>query len=228
MARPTSADRSFLDAWSVTELISNKSLRPPIATAKRDSPWASLVRNVTDRGGNTFKLFAAKLPASANSAIIDPARFSRERQMDLCAWCHAGAGSSLQPAFSYIPGEALDKYLALPQPDPSAPVDVHGSQVEMLERSQCFQKSGMTCLTCHDVHAVQHDLSEFSQRCLSCHKSGSAMFPKRGHQVASDCIGCHMPLQETNLIVFDQDGKKAKPKVRNHWIKVYSEALPSP
>ena len=57
----------------------------------------------------------------------------------------------------------------------------------------------------------------------SCHKPGSAMFPKRGHQVASDCIGCHMPLQETNLIVFDEDGKKVKPRVRNHWIKVYSK-----
>jgi Cytochrome c554 and c-prime len=172
--------------------------------------------------------FAAKFPASASSAVINPARFSRERQMDLCAWCHAGAGSSIEPAFSYTPGEALDKYLTLPQPDPSAPVDVHGSQVEMLERSQCFQKSGMTCLTCHDVHTVQHDLSEFSQRCLSCHKPGSTMFPKRGHQVASDCIGCHMPLQETNLIVFDQNGKKARPKVRNHWIKVYSEVPANP
>lgn len=167
--------------------------------------------------------FTTKLPASAGSAIINPARFSRERQMDLCAWCHAGAGSSIQPAFSYTPCEALDKFLTLPQPDPSAAVDVHGSQVEMLERSQCFQKSGMTCLTCHDVHTVQHDLSEFSQRCLSCHKPGSTMFPKQGHQVASDCIGCHMPLQETNLIVFDENGKKAKPKVRNHWIKVYSQ-----
>ncbi|HZW80139.1 MAG TPA: multiheme c-type cytochrome [Candidatus Deferrimicrobiaceae bacterium] len=167
--------------------------------------------------------FAAKLPASTSSAIIDPARFSRERQMDLCAWCHAGAGSSIAPAFAYVPGESLDKYLTLPQSDPSAPVDVHGSQVEMLERSRCFQKSGMTCLTCHEVHAVQHDLSEFSQRCLSCHKPGSAMFPKQGHHVASDCTGCHMPLQETNLIVFDQNGKKARPKVRNHWIKVYSQ-----
>jgi hypothetical protein len=167
--------------------------------------------------------FAAKLPASASLAILNPARFSRERQMDLCAWCHAGAGSSLKPAFSYIPGEPLDKYLTLPQPDPSAPVDVHGSQVEMLERSQCFQKSAMTCLTCHDVHGVQHDLAEFSQRCLSCHKPASEMFPKQGHDVASDCIGCHMPLQETNLIVFDQKGKKARPEVRSHWIKAYSQ-----
>jgi hypothetical protein len=179
-------------------------------------------------GREHVQTFSAKLPVSASSAIINPARFSRERQMDLCAWCHAGAGSSIEPAFSYTPGKALDKYLTLPQPDPSAPVDVHGSQVEMLERSRCFQKSGMTCLTCHDVHAVQHDLSEFSQRCLSCHKPGSGIFPKQGHPVGSDCIGCHMPLQETNLIVFDQNGRKARPKVRNHWIKVYSEAPPNP
>jgi hypothetical protein len=31
-----------------------------------------------------------------------------------------------------------------------------------------------------------------------------------------------MPLQETNLIVFDQNGKREKPRVRNHWIKIYT------
>jgi hypothetical protein len=30
-----------------------------------------------------------------------------------------------------------------------------------------------------------------------------------------------MPKQETNLIVFDALGKRKKPEVRNHWIKVY-------
>jgi hypothetical protein len=167
--------------------------------------------------------FAAKAVSGAPSGILNPVRFSRERQMDLCAWCHAGHGFPLEPAFSYLPGESLDKYLRIPQPDPAAPLDVHGSQVEMLRRSRCFQKSSMTCLTCHNVHAVQHDLAGFSRQCLNCHKPGSAMFPKHDHQAASDCIGCHMPMQETNLIVFDQNGKKARPKVRNHWIKVYSE-----
>jgi hypothetical protein len=37
-----------------------------------------------------------------------------------------------------------------------------------------------------------------------------------------------MPLQETNLIVFDQNGKKARPKVRSHWIKVYSRVVSPP
>ncbi len=172
--------------------------------------------------------YAAKPASGAASAILNPAGFSRQQQIDLCAWCHAGAGMALRPAFSYVPGEALDQYLRLPQPDPTAPVDVHGSQVEMLERSRCFQQSGMTCLTCHDVHKVQHDLKAFSNSCLSCHKPETAMFPKQDHQATSNCIDCHMPLQETNLIVFDQNGKKARPKIRSHWIKVYPGVVSSP
>jgi hypothetical protein len=171
-------------------------------------------------GRDHVQHFAAK--SAIDTAILNPARFSRDRQMDLCAWCHAGAGVSLQPAFSYVPGEAIQKYLGIDAPDPNAPVDVHGSQVELLEKSRCFQKSTMTCLTCHDVHVVQRDLDEFSQRCVSCHKAGTAMFPKQAHLATSNCIDCHMPLQETNLIVFDQNGKREKPRVRNHWIKIYT------
>jgi Cytochrome c554 and c-prime len=164
---------------------------------------------------------SSEVSGSSGSAILNPARFSRDRQIDLCAWCHAGHGVALARSFSYLPGEPLDKYIELPQPEPKAEVDVHGSQVELLEKSRCFQSSAMTCLTCHDVHTAQHDPSAFSQRCLNCHKPGTAMFPKLGHQVASNCIDCHMPRQETNLIVFDSNGKKARPQVRSHWIKIY-------
>ena len=161
------------------------------------------------------------------AAILPPAKVSRDRQMDLCAWCHAGPGVTLAPAFSYLPGEPLDKYLELPKADPNAEIDVHGSQVELLEKSRCFQSSTMTCLTCHDVHTVQHDLFAFSQRCLGCHKPETSMFPKLGHQLGSNCIGCHMPMQETSLIVFDWNGRKARPQVRSHWIRVYRSAAQS-
>lgn len=174
-------------------------------------------------GRDHAERFSAKASSAAGSGILNPGRFSRDRQMDLCAWCHAGAGTSLQPAFSYVPGEPLDTSLRLSEPAPAAPLDVHGSQVEMLERSRCFRNSSMTCFTCHDVHKVQHDLGTFSNECLSCHKPETAMFPKQNHQPTSNCIDCHMPLQETNLIVFDQNRKRARPKIRNHWIKVYAE-----
>ena len=165
---------------------------------------------------------AAKSAPPAASAILNPARFPRDRQMDLCAWCHAGAGFPLLPPFSYTPGDSLDKYIDLPPPDPDAPPDVHGNQVGMLKQSRCFRSSNMTCLTCHDVHFTQHNLAEFSQRCLGCHKPDSATFSKASHPVSDNCIDCHMPRQETNLIVFDSNGRKMKPQVRNHWIKIYS------
>jgi hypothetical protein len=176
-------------------------------------------------GAEHAQRFATNPASAGDSGILNPAKFPRERQMDLCAWCHAGAGTSLQSEFSYTPGEPLDKYLRFTASDPSTPLDVHGSQAEMLERSRCFQKSAMTCFTCHNVHRMQHDASEFSKRCLSCHKPESSIFPKT-HRAADDCIDCHMPSQETELIVFDQNGRKAKPKIRNHWIRIYDGNSP--
>jgi len=165
--------------------------------------------------------------SGSTDGILNPARFSRERQMDLCAWCHAGVGWPLRPAFSYRPGDVLEKYIDLPPPGPSAPPDVHGNQVGMLEKSVCFRSSNMTCLTCHDVHVTQHDVAYFSAKCLTCHKPDSATFSKPNHPVTKNCVDCHMPRQNTQLIVFNFEGKRMTPQMRNHWIKVYPETLAS-
>ena len=161
---------------------------------------------------------------ASSAVILNPAGFSRDRQMDLCAWCHAGHGVPLRPSFSYVPGEPLDHYIQFPPTDPAAPLDVHGNQVELLKQSRCYRSSNMTCFTCHDVHAPQHDLAEFSKKCLACHKPGSAIFARADHPLTSNCIDCHMPKQETNLIVFDWKGTTVKPQIRNHRIKVYAAA----
>jgi cytochrome c554/c'-like protein len=166
--------------------------------------------------------YKQKTAAGVETGILNPARFSRERQLDLCGLCHAGLGKSVQPSFSYVAGEPLNQYVEFPAPDPNAPLDVHGSQIEALKKSRCFAFSKMTCLTCHDVHQPQHDLASFSERCLGCHKEQSCgIFATRGKQISNNCVDCHMPKQETNLIVFDALGKRKKPEVRNHWIKVY-------
>lgn len=172
-------------------------------------------------GRHHVELEAAKARKTSGSAILNPGRFSRERQLDLCAWCHGGRGTGVAPAFSYLPGEPLDKYIRLQGLVAQAPTDVHGDQVDLLKKSRCFQSSTMTCLTCHDVHTTQHDLRAFSQVCLSCHKPGTDRFPKMGHQVDGECISCHMPKQDTNLIVFDWKGDRMRPQVRTHWIKTY-------
>jgi hypothetical protein len=50
------------------------------------------------------------------------------------------------------------------------------------------------------------------------------MYTKLGSQIAKNCIDCHMPVQKSNLIVSDVNGADTRAKVRNHWIKVYSDS----
>lgn len=142
---------------------------PPNRYAKPDFAVGITCEKCHGPGREHVQHESAKLSRSSEPTVLNPSRFSRDRQMDLCAWCHAGQGVALAPTFSYLPGEPLEKYLELPRPDPKAELDVHGSQVELLEKSRCFQSSTMTCLTCHDVHTVPHDSFAFSQRLSLIH-----------------------------------------------------------
>lgn len=154
--------------------------------------------------------------------ILNPASLSRERQIDVCALCHAGPGTPKGPAFSFIPGADLGNYLTIPKDADDTPVDVHGHQVQLLESSRCFRLSGMTCTTCHDVHTQQRDPAYFSQRCLTCHRMESCgKYLTMGRQILSHCVDCHMPLRESNVIVFDASGHPVKPQVRSHRIAIY-------
>ena len=183
-------------------------------------------------GGEHVARYRAKTPPVSllEAAIINPARLSRERQIEICTLCHAGIGQALAPPLSYVPGDVLGRYLAFPKDEPDAPLDVHGSQVQMLERSRCFKSSAtMTCTACHDVHTPQRDLAAFAVQCQSCHKVESCrLFAKQGHEIDQRCIECHMPAQETaQIIISTVNGRSLQPKVRNHRIGIYpGSALP--
>jgi len=161
----------------------------------------------------------------AEGAIVNPVRLSRDRQMDVCALCHAGLGRPLAPALSFVPGDILGPYLDFPQLAPGAHVDVHGSQVQLLERSRCFQSNAtLTCTTCHDVHTPQREVTAFAAKCLTCHKvENCRTFPKLHHKIDSQCITCHMPVQETDQVISTANGKSFRPKVRNHQIGIYPD-----
>ncbi len=165
---------------------------------------------------------------SPGEAIVDPAKLPRDRQVDVCAVCHAGIGAApLAPAFSYIPGKPLQDYIELAAPDPKVKIDVHGNQVMLLQRSRCFQSSpAMTCTTCHNVHVQQRNAAGFSDRCLTCHNEDRCgEFKTKGHAIAANCIDCHMPVQESSLIVSGFEGKQVRAKLRSHWIRVYPQDL---
>jgi hypothetical protein len=164
--------------------------------------------------------------ATAADDIVNPAKLPRDREIDVCAQCHGGLGEDIAPAFSFKPGEPLDAFIKLQRPGPDAKVDVHGNQAALLKRSRCFQSSGtMTCSTCHDEHAPERTAASHASRCLACHQPKKCgMYAKLGAQIANNCIDCHMPVQKSNLIVSDVNGTDTRAKVRNHWIKVYSDS----
>ena len=178
-------------------------------------------------GEHVDRYRAPKPPQSlADAAIINPAKLSRERQIDVCSLCHSGPGESLTPPQSYTPGDVLANHLTFPPIAPGSHIDVHVSQVQMLARSRCFLSSPkMTCLTCHDVHKPERDLAVFASVCLTCHQvKDCRIFPKQGTQIATQCVACHMPLEVTEQIIISGDnGKKLQPKVRNHQIAIYPE-----
>jgi hypothetical protein len=154
-----------------------------------------------------------------------PVGLTRERQLDVCAQCHGGIGEAAAPAFSFVPGERLSDYVRLHRPAPDERVDVHGNQVALLERSRCFQSSpAMTCSFCHDSHAPERSAASYADRCTACHQPQECgLYAKRGPQIAANCVDCHMPVQASSSLVFDDDETRVGARVRNHWIRVYPE-----
>ena len=42
-----------------------------------------------------------------------------------------------------------------------------------------------------------------------------------GRKIADNCIDCHMRVEPTNAIASETAGAVIRPKMRNHWIKIY-------
>lgn len=148
------------------------------------------------------------------AAIVNPARLSPERQMEVCMQCHLETTSAQLPGalmrfgrgvFSYRPGEPLsDSILYFDQ----APGTGHDDKFEFvssvyrLRKSACFNSSGgqLTCTRCHDPH-IQPSRAEAlrttNRACEGCHETRIASLVKTGgHTAAADCATCHMPLRQ--------------------------------
>ncbi|MEO8050279.1 MAG: tetratricopeptide repeat protein [Acidobacteriota bacterium] len=151
--------------------------------------------------------------------IVNPARLSRERQLELCMQCHLETTSFRLPSaiirysrsiFSYRPGEALGDYvLHFDQPPKSG----HEDKFEIahaayrLRQSACFQKSSpsMLCTTCHNPHDIprgEEAAKHYTAVCLRCHADVvQKLVATNRHTASQDCTGCHMPKRRTDDVV---------------------------
>ena len=170
----------------------------------------------------------ARPQAKAGEAIVNPARLSRERKMDLCAECHSNALVHRGPAFSYVPGEPLDDHFRTVEV--KHPEEDHvANQVTYLRESKCFRNSEtLTCTTCHNPHRPRKTGPEAAQSaCLKCHQPvDCGERAKLPAAVQDNCVGCHMPVSKKVQVFFRTEAQEFEPPVNRweHRIGIYPAA----
>lgn len=167
--------------------------------------------------------------------IINPAKLTRQQNLDLCALCHGGNIQKTQPPFSFIAGNVLSDHFQIDSvSDASAAAgnfDVHGNQYGLLRASKCFRLSEtLTCNSCHGAHANEKGNTVlFSQRCMNCHSKEHNNFCKMNPALVpgleKNCIDCHMPEQPSRSIALFLPGKDVPvaSMIRSHFISIYKQ-----
>lgn len=164
--------------------------------------------------------------------IINPATFTRQQKLDLCALCHGGRLQKTKPSFQFTAGQSLGDYFLIDTlaTDPNK-IDVHGNQYGLLRASKCFQLSQtLTCNSCHNTHEKERgNLALFSQRCMTCHNKEQDKFcpmeKTLGPAITNNCIDCHMPIKPSKAIAvfLPESSSPTAALIRSHYIKIYPE-----
>jgi hypothetical protein len=166
--------------------------------------------------------------------IINPANFSRQQSLDMCALCHGGRLQKIKPSFEFTAGDKLSDYFLIDSVSKDAnSIDVHGNQYGLLKASKCFLKSKtMTCNTCHNPHESEKgNVAVFSQRCISCHNDEHSnavlckMASTLGEEINKNCSKCHMPEQPSMAIAVMLPGSEIPTPalMHTHLIKIYPD-----
>jgi len=150
---------------------------------------------------------AGKPGKEVRAAILNPAKLPRDRQLEICYQCHLLTTSDSLPAtirrdegdvFSYRPGQPSSDYAVHFDRAAGSGRDDKFEVVSAayrLRQSMCFQKSQLTCTTCHNPHStppVENTSAHFNGICVTCHAPGLAQSKSDGHGVNGDCVSCHM------------------------------------
>jgi predicted CXXCH cytochrome family protein len=166
---------------------------------------------------------AAQTAGTAREAIrktiVNPARLSAERQLEVCMQCHLETASSGLPnaivryeraPFSYVPGEPLGDFALHFDEAPGAGNSDRFQIVNAayrLRQSTCFRESAgaLRCTTCHDPHSTLSGVESdrhYTQVCRECHAAPFDQLVNSGKHPRSDsCVECHMPKRRTEDVV---------------------------
>jgi hypothetical protein len=146
---------------------------------------------------------------------------TRQQQLDMCASCHSGNDLDVQRTlFAFRPGDTLANFYLPHFGSGKADPDVHGRQMQLLQSSKCFQRSSLTCTSCHNSHEPEKNTQAiFTAKCMACHQSS----PHAVQLKTTRCVDCHMPLQPSRSLDFnDASARGSIPyMLRTHRIAIY-------
>lgn len=159
---------------------------------------------------------------SVDYSIVNPAKLSWQRQIDICQRCHLQGNAVLKPGKDFTdfkPGMELSKIF-----DQFSPHYIGGDEFVMAAHSERFQMSkcftssvkgdiksndskvGFTCISCHNPHVSvrETNLKVFNAKCNSCHsgsgKKSCSDLPESLLKEHNNCVKCHMPSSGTSDI----------------------------
>ncbi len=153
--------------------------------------------------------------------IVNPKRLPRPMQLNLCKRCHLQGIAVLKEGKKFddfkpsmFVHEVMDVFL--PEYDGNETQFIMASHAHRMEKSACFKKSDMTCLSCHNPHiSVKNTPRQtFNDACINCHKNSQPTSTVDGNSASmgidvtncslpqteriaennNDCSGCHMPI----------------------------------
>jgi hypothetical protein len=147
--------------------------------------------------------------AEKDLTIVNPGKLSRAMLESVCAVCHETGQASIllrgRKLGDYRPGRALSDYRVDYTFDVGNEKMTVVGHLEQLRRSKCYQKSELTCVTCHDPHArarPANPVAFYRQKCLDCHASKGCSLPQSERlkkDSTDNCITCHMPRTDTEI-----------------------------
>ena len=158
--------------------------------------------------------------------IVNPARLSTERSIEVCLSCHQSGkppGTEYAWPVGYQPGMQLSKFWKGFEPEAgkqTAEFWHNGTAHKNRVQGNAFVQSvmyhsGLQCTNCHDSHGSRHrsltiKSADSNALCLTCHGPGKDPGPKyktlpdHTHHgplsVGSRCVECHMPKTGENSV----------------------------
>jgi Doubled CXXCH motif (Paired_CXXCH_1)/Cytochrome c554 and c-prime len=173
--------------------------------------------------GNPLRRYALHLSGARDPSIVNPARLSPERALDVCGRCHGQRITDDVEAFlrrgdPFVPGDDLALFSAPlwrdttlrgePAFEPRFWADgtprLTAYEYQGVLQSPCAQRGPLGCLSCHGMHEgdprgqLRPDKLGAAQ-CTQCHAELAGTGAQRAHArhpapgALPECSDCHMP-----------------------------------